>query len=174
MKKNLIVMGIVILGLALVISGCTQQNNNPPPGGNTPKTVTMTAGELLNDLTMEGFGTSTVNWTYNSLADGDTLILQDVINNISYDTTADKTQVKFNTTSSGGVSSSAVFYIKENITGSYAIGDAVNITVTIKQVTFELNSVTYNMEVFQEQYEQTDFQTSMFNPAMPQTVISKA
>jgi hypothetical protein len=163
MKKYLLVIGTISIGCILLLTGCTE----------SPKTVTMTATELQNDLNMEGLGTTNVTLGYKSLQEGDTLIIQDTISNITFNSTGNKTELQFNVLTPANISSYALFFFQGNITGLYNIGDTVRITVKIKLVTYHENGITYTIDAFKEQSEQPDFQTNMYTTAMLPSVLSK-
>jgi len=155
MKRAIAILCIVCLGLVLFISGCTQQNNKGNEGSTTGKTLTMTAKELFNDtdlnISVNGF---TMN--FKSLEDGDTLILQDAITNISYNSTTNTTTVEFEWTN--GIATNTLKPVFEgNITDSYKVGDQVKITEKIKKVTFTYQTAAFDMELFADQWESQDY-----------------
>jgi hypothetical protein len=148
MRKGIIVLSILLLGIVIFLSGCTEND-----GGLTePKTVTMIAQEFGDDMQFEMSGT-TMKTYYNSLNDGDTLIFQDTIDKISYDETTEITTIEFEYSQDDGdgtYTSKAQFIFEGDLTGDYSIGDEVQITVTIKRVTITMEGMTLDMELYEE------------------------
>ena len=70
---------------------------------------------------------------FDSVNDGDTLIIQDTISNISYD--SNTTTVTFEW-AEGNTTGSLVLSFEGDITDSYQAGDGVKITLKIKRVKF--------------------------------------
>ena len=92
MKKGIVVLSIIVLGLVIFLSGCTEDNSGDNNSAEA-KTVTMTAEEMTNDMSMDM--TNGVTIGYESLDEGDTLVIQDTIDSIEYDSTADMTTIEF-------------------------------------------------------------------------------
>lgn len=177
MKKTILGIGIVLLMLVMLISGCTDSDEESDNGGTTGNTYTMTAKEFNDDMTMDTDGTTYVTHGYTSLEGGDTLIIQDTITEILYDSVTDSTTVTFEWIE-GEVPSSLNLPFEGNITGSYQVGAEVKVTVKIKHVTFTLEvgemSIDYDIEIFEEQWiTQEDYLTSGGRNALPSTSIEK-
>ena len=179
MKKGILVVGIVCLMLVLLVCGCTQQEESGTGGGTTGNTVTMTAKEHYDDMSMDTDWSTYITILYDSLEDGDTLIIQDSVTNISYDSNTDATTVTFEWTE-GEMTGSLNPVFEGDITGSYQTGDEVKITVTIKHVTFSHEGMSYDMELYEEQWESQDYFISNAGSALgglkplPQSCIAKA
>jgi len=151
MKKELVVVGIFCLGLVLLTCGCTQDEDGDG-GGTSGSTVTMTAEEYGNDLAMDIDWSSYITIGFTSLEEGDTLIIHDTISEINYDSDADATQVTV-----GSGTSTVNPWFEGDITGTYAVGDEVKITVTIKHVAFSNEGMDYDMEIFNEVWESEEY-----------------
>jgi len=179
MKKAILALGMICFMLVVFISGCTQQNNKGNEGSTTGKTLTMTAKELNDDMSVNSDWSTYFTIAYNSLEDGDTLILQDKITNISYDSVTNSTMVKFEWTN-GSISFSIKLAFEGNITGSYIVGDNVTITQKIKHVTFTYQNLAYDIELFEDQWESQDYFSFNAGSALgglkplPQSCIAKA
>lgn len=171
MTKQRIILGVTLLLIIGMLSGCTQPKN----GG--PKTVTMTAQELMSDFKIDTDWKTSFSMLYNSLDDNDTLIIQDNITNIHYDPLENATKVTFSITQGSGTGEYSPWF-EGNITGSYAIGDQVKITGCIKHVTFSNATLHIDLELYEEQWESVDYfftyvssELNGFKP-MPQHAIT--
>lgn len=176
MKKAILTLGMICFMLVVFISGCTQQSNKGNNVSTTGKTLTMTAKEFNDDASVK-IGDTYFTIACNSLEDGDTLILQDTITNISYDSVTNSTMVKFEWTN-GIASFSTNLAFEGNITGSYIVGDNVNITQKIKHVTFSYQNLAYDIELFEDQWVSEEYFTSHVTTGnqlkpLPQSCIIK-
>ena len=116
---------------------------------------------------------------YKSLNEGDTLILTDIIYNITY------SRFLYNATSIyfdvedyvrlGVNASEIVFQYEGNITNEFAIGDNVRITLTVKHFLYtnETSGATLNMEVFEEGWDQEKFIMYFLTQILPKSTIEK-
>jgi len=181
MHKILSVAFILCLILTVFICGCISNKDNTKK--LSPKTVTMTAQELANDMTFS-MGSSGGVWKltmgYSSLNEGDTLILTDKISNITYwESLYNATMVIFNVknyTKMGINGSEISFLFEGNITDAYQIGDEVKITLTVKHFVYtnETSKMSLDTEVFNEGWNQEYFITHLFAQILPDTCIAKA
>ena len=175
MKKAIALVSILCLVMVLFISGCTEQSNTET---NTGKTVTMTAEEVFNDMKMDSDWSTYIKILYNSLDDGDTLIIHDTIDNISYNPETNRTTITFNVSQDENMSNSLNFPFEWNLTGFYHVGDEVKITGTIKHVKFTYeqngNSMDYELEIFKEMWTTPDEYMTSQGGALPPTSITKA
>lgn len=159
MKKEIILVYIICLISAVFICGCTQQNDGGTGGNGGATTVTMTAKEFNDDMISVSSETG-FSMLYNSLKDGDTLIIQDSISEINYDSNTDETTVTFKWSEpegEGTLTTSRHFQFDGNITQNYLVGDGVSITVHIKHITISIDNFEYNLEVFEEQWISEDY-----------------
>jgi len=177
MKRPIAIISIVCLMLVLVSCGCTEEENGGNGTGPSGQTVTMTAEELFNDMEMDTDWETYITMGFTSLDEGDTLVVQDNISNITYNPEIDGTEIIFEYPGQGGGSSSTKFLIESDITDSFSLDDEVKIAMTIKHVTFTYNGTAYDMEVFEEAWESDEYYTSHpetngLKP-MPQSVVEK-
>ena len=175
MKKNFVIAGILVLTLVLFLSGCTEENSNSAGA----KTVTMTAKEMSDDVTWDG-SQSSLTIGYNTLNEGDTLIVEDTISNVEYNSTNDWTKIRFeigNESSSEGLTT-VMFYIQGNQTSSYQSGNKVRITNKIKHVQFTNDQVSYDIELLEDQWESEEYfvthmMTGNYLKPLPSSAIEK-
>jgi hypothetical protein len=146
MKKTVITIFIINLILVLITSGCTENNQN-----GTAKTYTWTAKQVVADIPIDTDWNDGIQMLYNTLKDGDTLIIQDTITNISYDPDTNTTLVTFEW-AEGNETNSLNPTFEGDITGYYQPGSNVKITVTIKYVKLTYQSVNFEMEIYEEQW----------------------
>lgn len=166
MKKVTIAVLIIFCFItAIFICGCSEQNNN------TGKTVTMTAKEHLEDIETI-YGTDEITTNFNSLDEGDTLIIQDTILNINYDDAADRTIIVFVSTE-GELSDSMKFEFEGKLTDSFYNDEQVRITVKIKHVVFSYQNISYDMELYEEQWVSEEYFNSYRYKPLPQSCITK-
>ncbi|MCX6666075.1 MAG: right-handed parallel beta-helix repeat-containing protein [Euryarchaeota archaeon] len=169
------ILGITLLLLIGMLSGCTQPN----PVSNVPTTITMTAEEFMNDLNMSSDWTTYVTMGYKSLDEGDILIIQDNISDIHYDAAEDATKVTFSYTTTQGMRAEYSPWFTGDITGSFAIGDQVKIRDSIIRVTFTNDGIQCDIELFEGQWESEDYYTAHMTSVlkglkpMPQTTITR-
>jgi hypothetical protein len=108
---------------------------------------------------------SNIRIFYNISNDGDTIIIQDYISNISYDEISNTTTISFKWDDYGTIRL-LYFLFEGDITNIFNIGDNVNITVTLKRVTFSYEGVNYDLELYAESWENQDyFEGNFINPS---------
>lgn len=173
MKKEKLVV-VLICGVILFACGCIQQNDD-----NTGNTVIINAKEHSDDKYTDTDWITYISIYYISLEDGDSLIIRDIISNIYYDSETDTTAVKFNWTDNGVNSSFAIVFAGD-LSGTFQSGDEVNISVKIKHVTFSYGDMNYDLEIYEEQWENQEYFVSNVGSALgglkplPQKSITKA
>lgn len=107
---------------------------------------------------------SNVRIFYNNTNDGDIIIIQDYISNIFYDDISNTTTVSFNWDDNGNIRS-LYFLFEGDITNKYNLGDFVNISVTLKRVTFLYKNISYDLEIYAENWESQDyFESNLISP----------
>lgn len=173
MRRAIVVTVMLILSLIALTCGCTQQNN----------TLVMTAQELQDDRqTNLSADYLTVIIGFESFNDGDSIIIQDKISNISYDSENYRTEVELDVVAKGTIFDLTTFYFKGDLTGTYKKGNNVKISVTVKQaeISMEFNNITinYNVEIFEEQWKDEEFfkyniQTGYPFKPLPERCIEK-
>jgi len=173
-NKILILVGITVtiflflVGYMLISDNKTQQTD----------TFTLSAqqfSELIeiyyNDTTKKAV------LNYESLQDGNKVIIIDKIDYIQYMDHLDATNIEFkvNTTASaGGHISSITFDFTDDITDNYKINDLVKITFTIKHVTFSYNNWTYDCEVYLDGWDQDEYIKNNFFQILPKSCITRS
>jgi len=181
MKKKILGICIVVLMLVALVSGCTENkttdsNDDNNGGGTTGNTYTMTAKEMQDDMTMDTDWATYIKILYTTLADGDTVVIQDTITEISYDSETDRTTVTFEWTEDE-VTGSLNLPFEGDITATYQAGDEVKVTVTIKHVEFTYEtsgaSMDYEIEIFDEQWTTQEEYIASQGGALPATIIEK-
>jgi hypothetical protein len=199
MKNTLV---IIIVFLLLSLSGCTEEkitntNENNIDNKNTDgsnKSVNMTAQGLIQDLKYSNsIKKGSWRWIidYNSLNDGDTLILTDTIRSISYNKAIfyNATNISFNVNSNKSSDFDKNYLnllFQGNLTDQYKVGDKVKITVTIEEFIYENTSsnIYYQMDVFKEGWNEEEFLSNesgfsfmsifgSFLQVLPQSCIEK-
>jgi len=179
MKKKILGICIVVLMLVALVSGCTEESSNNNGGSADTKTLTMTGEEMSNDMTLD-LSENGMIIGYNSLDEGDTLIIEDSISKIEYNSTNDWTKITFETgdaSSSMGITS-VFFYIQGDQTSSYQVDEQVKITNAIKHVQFTYQGASYNIELLEDQWESEEYFTSHimtgnYLKPLPTTAIEK-
>ena len=181
MKKALFVIGIALcLTLVIFLSGCTENkttNNDDGSNDTTPQTYTWTAKQFIDDMIVDTDWTDGLELLYTTLKDGDTLIIQDTISEVSYDSETDITTITFEWTLEGEGISAFSPNFEGNLTDTYSAGDDVEITVTMKYVTFSDDSTgesyTYELEIFEKTWTNKDEYIETGGAALPATSIKK-
>jgi len=174
MKKGVFVLSIIILMLLLFTCGCTQQDDSENGG----KTVTMTARELQNDVSSDTDWSTYYTMLYTSLDDGDSLIIQDTVSNISYNLDTDTTTLTFEWIEDGENNSLAL-YFEGDITITYQPGDKVKISVKIEYVKFSYEDFNFELEIYEEQWVSKEYFKSNMDSGgegikpLPQSSIEK-
>lgn len=174
------IVGITLMFFIVGLCGCLGNNENNTNGSNSNtngsnhKTVTMNASELRKDLHNEGSYSSEVevqNYAryYDSVDEGDTLVIVDYVTEIYYWAEKDKTRIDLSDPTVG-------FYFNGNVENSYDVGDEVRVTVTIKHVELSYTSngrtLNYDVEIFEEQWvNEQYFIENKFGAPLPTSCI---
>lgn len=170
-----IIFCLVFLLLFLFFGGCLEEIENVPDENNeveessfnTNNTVHMNAQELINDFKFYyniKHGSFKYVMGYDSLKDGDTLILTDTISKINYTESIlfNATNISFNIENDSnkdyGENSLDILF-EGNLTDKYKPGDNVRITVTIKKFSYEneTSNINYQIDAFKEGWKEDDF-----------------
>lgn len=181
MKKTIAILCAVCFGLALFVSGCTQKDNSGTNNNNdettTGNTYTMTAKEVESDMNFTSDWSTYVRILYNSLEEGDTLIIHDTIDNISYDPDKNRTTITFDTSEGGDMTSSLNYPFEGDLTDTYSVGDTVEINDKIEHVEFTDNSsgttIIYEVETFEKLWTSKEEYIASEGGALPATCITK-
>lgn len=162
MKK--IISGIIFLvalqGI-MITSGCLEGDN---------KSVTMTVGEFWNDHSFSEDNKTKIYKTFLvSLDAGDTVIIKDIIHNMSYKASGNYTLIECNSL----LNQPSPFPIQGDITDEFKVGDKIMLTLTIIDVsiTREMYNETWawEMETIDESWDSLN---KTIKP-IPQTCIQK-
>ena len=148
MKKSVLFLGVICFVLTIFLCGCAENQDN-----NTisHKTYTWTARQLIDDIPQDLDLSLDYKLLYNSLKDGDTLIIQDTISNISYNFDVNTTTITFEWIE-GEEKNSYDIIFEGNLTKLYQKNTNVNIQLTIKYVNFSYESLIFELEIFKEQW----------------------
>lgn len=146
MDKKSVFFVLICLIIGIVTSGCLDN-------GDTDATI-MSFKELADDYNVDSNNdTKEVIQQFQSLEEGDILLIQDTIINISFVQSDNYTWIEFSS------SPGEIFYIAGNITDDYGPGDTIEIRMHIgSQVFTEENPSTgemwtYDMEVMVEGWD---------------------
>ena len=157
MKKELISLGLACIIIVILFCGCTQQDDN----GTNGDTVTMTVKELYDDMAPPG-GILSLTVLYDSLEDGDTLILQDTIPEITYVSDTQSTNIRYEWVeehNNGTLTKSRTIRIEGDITDEFQVRDEFKLTVKIKHVTISnpLGEGEIELEIFEEEWVSEEY-----------------
>lgn len=98
-----------------------------------------------------------ITMTYESLSDGECIIIRDNISMITYSEEDNKTTITFSWYEDQYKKPHVYYYFTGNITDIYKVGDEVEIKLTLKHVDIETNSTKYNIDIFEEQWESEQY-----------------
>lgn len=98
-----------------------------------------------------------VTMIYESLSDGECIIIRDNISMVTYSEEDDKTTITFSWYEDQYTKTHVYYYFMGNITDIYKVGDDVEITLTLKHVDIETNSTKYNIDIFEEQWDSEQY-----------------
>jgi hypothetical protein len=178
MKKLIVSIITLIISLLIFFSGCLNLGGNDDEK-NPQNAVIMTAREHNEDITIKTHTNNSYSKLYNTLNDGDLLIIKDIIDIISYDNKMDATLVLFEWREDGNSSFLEIIF-DGDLTPICSLGDEVEISVTIKYVNFTYEELNYEMEIYNEQWVSEEFfKTDLevgrdgFKP-LPQNIIKKS
>jgi hypothetical protein len=138
MKK--IISGIIfllVLQMLVITSGCLEGQN---------KSVTMNAWEFWNDHSYSENNKTRIYKTFLVSVDaGDTVIIKDIIHNMSYRASEDYTLIECNSL----LNQPSPFPIQGDITNEFTVGDKIMLTLTIIDVTIakEMYNETWAWEM---------------------------
>ena len=98
-----------------------------------------------------------ITMIYESLSDGECIIIRDNISMVTYSEEDDKTTITFSWYEDQYTKIHVYYYFMGNITDIYKVGDEVEITLTLKHVDIETNSTKYNIDIFEEQWDSEQY-----------------
>lgn len=146
MKKHA-VLTVSCIFMVVFICGCLEDDKGDRGG----KVITMTMEELMNDFDESiDNDTKKIKTWFKSLDKGDTLVISDVLNNITYFESDNITSVEMR-------SNPSPIYIEGNIAYIFKTGDDIRITMQVIEVTYvrQINEEvwTYEIETFKESWD---------------------
>ena len=172
-RKKLILLLLITVAIILFLVGYMLISDNKTKQTDTFTLSAQQFSELIeiyyNDTTKKAV------LNYESLQDGNKVIIIDTIDYIQYMEHLDATNIEFkvNTSASaGGHISSVTFDFAGDITENCKINDKVKITFTIKHVTFSYNNWTYDCEVYLDGWDQDKYIENNFFQILPQSCIT--
>ena len=112
---------------------------------------------------------------FKSYDDGDSITIVDTIGNIEYSSEKDVTYIIFiyNSEINESIILDSLFIFKGDLTNKLAVGDDVKISVTVKHVTFEYEDVNYDLEIFNEEWDENYFNNNGNIKPLPSSAIQK-
>ena len=162
----LVIMIIIIILAIIFLQPQTNQTTN-----------TISAQEFSEQIETEINETGKkIMLNFKDLYDGDKVKLKDTIDYIKYREDSDCTSIEFdvNTTlASGDQIASMEFDFEGNITDTYQKNDQVEISFTIKHVEFTYDDWSYDLEVYEEAWDQDYYLDNYYTQLLPQTAIKK-
>ena len=166
MKKSSILICVIIVTLLLFFCGCSEEKKQ------SKNSYTWTAKQVFEDIPLDLDWEDDYQLLYNTLEDGDKLIIQDTISDIIYDSDFDITKIIFEWTDEGETNSYYVDF-EGNLTDIYQKGVKVKITGVIKYVEFNYENLKFEIEIFEKQWiNQDNFITNGLKP-LPSTSIKE-
>jgi hypothetical protein len=158
-KKNFIVF-LICIAILVLTCGCIEEDEQ--------ESLIMTFGDLLEDYNQNVDNeTKTVTEWFISLEDGDTFLIRDAINSISYDEGNDITGIEFMSLVGERLS------VAGDITGELKIRDNVELELHIKNVSFTEKDPytgetwTFERETIQEGWDSLN---NTYTPFPPQVI----
>jgi len=171
MERKIVAVSLIAIISVALFCGCTENN------ARQKQTYTWTAKQVINDMPVDLEWDDGIQLLYNTLEDGDSLVIQDSITDIYYDPDTDTTVVVFEW-SEGEENNSYAPFFEGDITDKYTIGQEVRITVTIKYVEISYGGFDFKIEIFEEQWENEEYFINNYYEngqglkALPQSDIS--
>jgi len=175
MKKQFFVM-IKVLFITICLSGCTDQFKDETTENEFEMTAQDFVDDMYSSIDVDG-DTQIMILDYQSLKEGDTLILTDTISEIYYQTLFQVgTSILFdveNFTFAGVSSNKTGFLFRGDLTNTYSVGDKVQITLTVIHVVInnESTGVILDWEVFEEGWNESYFSIYMTQILPEESII---
>ena len=119
-------------------------------------TVIWSAEEHNNDIPLDKDWEDGYSILYNSLNEGDILILKDMIDDIYYNKENDETNIIFEWEIDESTDYLELFF-EGDITFDFLIGDRIEITLEIQHVQFKYEGFDLELEIFKGQWESTEY-----------------
>ncbi len=180
-KKEKIIISLLLITVVL-LAGCNEQKSTNKQTDNdsylnSSELIIFSAQKFYEDkIKTKENGTEVID--YKSLEDKDKLLIIDKIDSIGFIESTNDTFIKFQFQNKSNKNSdyySEIFFIFEgNLTHIYNQNDWVEISVTIKQVEFEYDNKSYNMELFEEEWDRDYLESNNSFKSLPESCIKKA
>ena len=190
MKNKILVSIVFILMVLVILIGCFEDKKDDTDDNTTTyegDVYTWSIQRFMEDQNIEGNITAWqlyktgITISYDTLEDGDTLIIKDKIpEDISYSSEQDITLIPFTIGKiddiGGGVQTTYNVLIKGDITDEFSPGTDFTFTVHIKHINVTAEnfmnsgeSIKLDWEIFQEQLNKDEdfFKTSLTSPSGP-------
>jgi hypothetical protein len=167
-KILLTIISIAVILIIILFVIFNQQDSEPDETSISAKQFAEQIETAINE--------TNIILNYLDYVQGDKVTIKDTIYLIKYRDEMDYTSIEFyvNTTlSSGERVSSIEFDIQGNITDIYQENDEVSITFTIKNVKFNYNNQYYDLEVYEEAYDEDYYISNSFTQILPQSTLKK-
>ena len=157
-KKSLFPTIAIYFIMIILFSGCVEFGTEVQDdrGKITGEIVVMTAKEHNEDIILDMDWSDGYSILYDSLDDGDSLIIQDKISDILYDDIDDVSIVFFRWVEGDSIDYLSLAF-EGDITKTYKTGDTVEISLTIKYVNFYYEELNFELEIYQEQWENEEY-----------------
>lgn len=120
--------------------------------------------------------TKNILLNFEDFNEGDEIRIKNKIDSIKYLVEQEYTAIEFNvntTLYSGEKVSSIEFDFRGNITDVYQKKDQVEITFTIKHVQFDYDNWSYDIEVYEEAWDQDYYLENFYTQLLPQSSVKK-
>ena len=171
-KRNLlmiILLLIVIISISYLIIANIEENtdNNTNTDDKYKDCVILSAKELYDKMEFNisdgktgntnesdvSLNKTIITKKYESLSDGDCIVIRDNISIITYSKEEDKSTIAFSWYEDQYTKPHDYYYFEGDITNTYSEGDNIEILLTIKSVEVETNSTKYYIQIFEEQWQ---------------------
>ncbi len=189
MRRDLLicVLFVMILLISLCIPGCLQEDNSKNNNSIEDKNKDIIVNQSLNAIRLtarelsskinENLNDSNYTIYFETLNEKDKIIIVDTIDDIYY--LNGNTSISFEFEKNKNGIEEYNFIFENNLTDEYKIGDKVEINLTLKHVIFNDTNYNFDLEIFEQQWENNEYFIEKFyytNPykALPRSIIKKS
>jgi len=130
-------------------------DNSGDNGDTTEDAYIWTVKEFMDDWFIDQ-GEDYFTWTFNTLEEGDHLIIRDIIDDIEYDSITDTTDIYIIGVQEGSGTTGYNFHFSSDITSSFNVGDEVFISVHIIYLETTKDGIHAIGETFEEGYNYSE------------------
>lgn len=164
MRKKYLVIIFSFVFVIVLFCGCFEENNSSNDNDDEENFIVFSAQQYYKDKTIEIKEDGTVVIDFQLLQNNDKIVIKDIINDIGYIESQGNTFIKFQfqdlLEGDNNQQIDVIFIFKDNITNVFEVGDEVEISVTIEHVEFTFNNTEYDIEVFEEEWDQEYFEVN--------------